>query len=110
MLDLLLACLWALLAHAIIDRLRRCKTPAIVFMSSGSATAAAPSVLARIVGLIVHAAQARGVGAAELLAGSGLDPAWPMPMRASRWPPRRCSGRVPPSSAAMPASACMPRR
>ncbi|MFN3377112.1 MAG: AraC family transcriptional regulator [Burkholderiaceae bacterium] len=44
-------------------------------MSSGSATAAAPSVLARIVGLIVHAAQARGVGAAELLAGSGVDPA-----------------------------------
>ena len=44
-------------------------------MSSGSATAAAPSVLARIVGLIVHAVQARGVGAAELLAGSGVDPA-----------------------------------
>lgn len=44
-------------------------------MSARSAIAAAPSVLARIVGLIVHGAQAQGVGAAELLAGSGVDPA-----------------------------------
>ena len=44
-------------------------------MNARAATAAAPSVLARIVGLIVHAAQARGVGAAALLAGSGVDPA-----------------------------------
>lgn len=32
-------------------------------------------MLARIVGLIVHGAQARGVDPAELLAGSGVDPA-----------------------------------
>lgn len=43
-------------------------------MSPRPALAAAPRVLARIVGLIVHGAQGHGVGAAELLAGSGVDP------------------------------------
>lgn len=43
--------------------------------SAGTARTAQPQVLARIVGLLVQAAQARGIDAPVLLQGSGVDPA-----------------------------------
>ena len=39
-----------------------------------SARTAQPQVLARIVGLLVQAAQSKGIGAQQLLEGSGVDP------------------------------------